>query len=159
METTEATKKEVNITRIFNAPRQLVWKAWTDEKMMTEWFSPRGFTNSGCKLDPRPGGVFQICMDHPQFPNHWSKGEFVEVKEPEKIVFTSKAFIDDSGTAKIETINTVILEEVAGKTKLTLHAVVVKAAPDMKFALDGMNQGWNESIDKLEELLAKTAGK
>jgi uncharacterized protein YndB with AHSA1/START domain len=150
---TETKERTLTITRTINAPRELVWKAWTNEKLMTEWWGPRGFTSSGCKLDPRPGGVFEICMDHPDFPNHWSKGEFVEVKKPEKIVFTSRAFIDESGKAKLETINTVTLEEIGGKTKFTLHAMVTKATPEMKPALDGMNQGWNETIDKLANLL------
>jgi uncharacterized protein YndB with AHSA1/START domain len=155
METKVETKQEVNISRILNAPRELVWKAWTETKLMEQWWGPRGFTSSGAKMDVRPGGVFEICMDHPQFPNHWSKGVFTEVIKPSKLVFTSKAFIDDSGEAKLETINTIILEEQNGKTKFSLHAVVLKAAPGMEFALNGMNQGWNETIDKLEELLSK----
>ena len=92
-------------------------------------------------------------MDHPDFPNHWMTGEFLEIIVPERLVFTSKAFENEDGVALLENINTISFTEFEGKTKLTVHAAVIKAAPEMAFALAGMDQGWNESLDKLSEYL------
>jgi uncharacterized protein YndB with AHSA1/START domain len=152
---TETTQKTMLLTRTLNAPRELVWKAWTESKLMAEWWSPRGFTNPTCEIDVRPGGAIRIHMDHPNFPNHWMTGTFKEVSKPEKLVFISKAFEDENGNAELEILNTVTFEEINGKTKLTVNAQILKATEKVKFAVGGMNQGWNESIDKLEELLAK----
>lgn len=149
----ETTKPTMLLTRIINAPRELVYKAWIDPKQMEQWWGPKGFTGSGGKLDPKPGGIFQICMDHPDFPNHWMKGHFDEVIPNEKIVFSGGAFIDDSGQPGLTTINTVTFEEYNGKTKLTVHAVVTSHKPELQSAIDGMNEGWKQTIDKLEDFL------
>jgi len=157
METNVKTKeqKRVTITRVFNAPRELVFKAWTEPKQMEQWWGPKGFTSSGCEMDVRPGGAIQICMDHPKFPNHWTKGFFTEVTPPEKIAFTFSAFTDDSGISGLEGINTITFEEENGKTKLTLVAVLTKLAPELAFAAQGMEQGWSESLDKLDTFITK----
>ena len=148
--TTKSTQPTMLLTRIINAPRELVYKAWSDPKQMEQWWGPKGFTASGAKLDPKPGGIFQICMDHPDFPNHWMKGNFDEVIPNEKLVFSGGAFIDDSGEAGLTTINTVTFEDHNGKTKLTVHALVTSFKPELKSSIDGMNEGWSQTIDKLE---------
>jgi len=154
---TENPPKELTLTRILDAPRELVWKAWTDEKMMTEWWMPHGFINSECELDPRPGGVFKIRSDAPGFPNHKMSSVFKEVKKPEKLVFSSSAFTNESGEDPgLEITNTITFEDVNGKTKLTVHALVTKYKPGFEAALNGMNQGWSESLDKLTVLLSKS---
>src|SRR5579872_4481071 len=135
----EATK-EVTITRILNAPRELVFKAWTDPDQMIQWWMPNGFTNRDCIMDVRPGGEWQICSDAPGFPNHWMKGIFKEIISPEKLVFTVAAFIDDNGLPKLENVNTVTFEDMGGKTKLTVNAKVLKHSPDMAMALAGMEE-------------------
>ena len=145
--------KEVTITRILNAPRELVFKTWTEPEHLAQWWGPRGFTAPTCEVDLRPGGKLRIHMDHPDFPNHWMTGEFSEIKAPERLVFTSRAFIDESGYAGIEGINTVTFEDINGKTKLTVHAALTHLSPEHKFAADGMNEGWKQSIDKLEEYI------
>jgi uncharacterized protein YndB with AHSA1/START domain len=147
-------KITVTITRIFNVPRELVFKAWTDQKQMAKWWGPHGFTNPICEIDARPNGKMRICMDSPEFPNHWMSGVFTEVVEPQKLVFTTKAFEDEKGNARLEGINTVIFEEYNGKTKLTLTATLTKLAPELQVVADGMETGWNQSLEKLATLLA-----
>ena len=147
--------KEVTITRIINAPRELVFKAWTDPDQFTQWWMPNGFTNRDCKMDVRPGGAWEICSDAPGFPDHWIKGMFIEIAAPEKLVFTSTAFIDENGIPKIENINTVTFEEQDGKTKLTLNAKVTKHTPDMAIAIDGMEEGWSQTVDKLGKFVSE----
>jgi|SRR6185312_4651902 len=150
METTsETTERRVVITRLLDAPRELVWKAWTDPKHLAQWWWPRGFTAPVCEIDLKPGGALRITMEHPDFPNHWMRGIFKEIVPPEKLVFTSGAFIGEDGEAGLEGLNTITFEDLGGKTKLTVNAVVTKLAPEFSFAYEGMNEGWNQSLDKL----------
>ncbi len=151
-----ATIKEVRITRIFNAPQELVYKAFTNREMMMEWWGPHGFTNPDCEMDAREGGNWKINMHAPQmgFPNHWCKGIFLELNPFDKVVFTTRAFIDENDNAALEGLNTIILADENGKTKLTLHATLTKLAPGIQAAADGMEQGWNESLEKLDTLVS-----
>ena len=153
MENTKNIIKDLTITRMLNAPRELVFKAWTDPAQLAQWWGPRGFTNPVCEIDVKPGGKIRIHMDHPNFPNHWMTGTFHEVIEPERLVFTSKAFENEEGVALLEAMNTITFEESNGKTKLTIHAAVTKAAPEMAAAVAGMDVGWGQSLDKLSEFL------
>ncbi|HWB28459.1 MAG TPA: SRPBCC domain-containing protein [Chitinophagaceae bacterium] len=148
--------KQLTLTRILNAPRALVYKVWTDEKHMAEWWGPKNFTNPVCKMDVRPGGAILIHMawpgGGPVFP---MKGIFYEVEEPVKLVFSSLAFEKEDGTFGIENMNTITFEDLGNnQTKLTVHAEVFKADPEFAAALAGMDQGWSESLVKLEDLLA-----
>lgn len=155
------------IERIFDAPREVVWKAWTDPAMMAEWWGPRGVTNPVCDIDVRPGGVIHVVMlagkDLGELAgNEWPmKGNFQEIVPPDpskpaaqaRLVFTSDAVYDAHGEPQLMNLNTVILEEHDGKTKLTLHVVVVKAGVGTEGPLSGMKVGWSQSLDKLEGLL------
>ena len=144
----------VTLTRMFDAPRALVWEAWTDPKMMAQWFGPRGFTNPVCELDVRVGGSLRIVMRGPDGSDYPMKGEFLEVSVPERLVFTNIA-IDSEGKHLLEGKTTVTFSEKGGKTTLTLetHAVgLVPIAPQM---LAGMEAGWTQSIDKLQELVER----
>lgn len=145
----ETENKELTITRVLDAPRELVWKVWTDPKHLAQWWGPHGFTAPTCEMDLKPGGALRIHMEHPAFPNHWMKGVFKEIIPPEKLVFTSGAFIGEDGKAGIETSNTITLEDLGGRTRLTINAVVTKLAPEFTSAYEGMNEGWNQSLDKL----------
>ena len=148
--------KEVTLTRIFNAPRELVYKAFTNREMMMEWWRPHGFSNPECEMDVRVGGKWKINMHAPQmgFPNHWCHGVFLELHPFEKVVFTSRAFLDENDNAGIEGVNTIILEDENGKTKLTLHAILTKLATGLQAAADGMEQGWIQSLEKLDTLVS-----
>lgn len=148
-------QKELHLTRIFDAPREVVFQAWTDAKQLARWWGPKGFTNPVCEIDPRPGGAINIHMHAPYGEVYPMGGIFHEITPPDRIVFTSKAFLDGKGNAELEVMNTITFAEHNGKTKLTLHAKVVKATPMTAQALSGMDQGWNESLDRLAALVAK----
>ena len=143
---------EVMIKRTFNAPRAKVFRAWVDSKQMAQWFGPKGFDNPVCELDVRPGGKLKIHMRGPDGTIYPCHGTFHEIVEPERLVFTSQA-IDDDGTVLIEAINTVTFADAGDKTALTLHARVVKVTGLGAQYVKGMNQGWGQSLDKLEALL------
>jgi uncharacterized protein YndB with AHSA1/START domain len=150
---TKSGQQEVTLTRIFDAPRELVFKTWTDPKHLAQWWGPHYFTNPVCELDLRPGGAILIHMQDPDGVAYPMKGVFHEIVEPERLVFTSSAFEGEDGQPLLESLNTITFEDLDGKTKLTVQSVVTRAEPGTEGALAGMEQGWTESLDKLAELL------
>jgi uncharacterized protein YndB with AHSA1/START domain len=147
-------EREITITRVFDAPRALVFKAWTDPKHVAQWWGPQCFTNPVCEMDARPGGALRIVMRAPDGGEYPMKGVFREVIAPERLVFTNTA-VDNDGNHIIEGLTTVTFADEGGKTKLTLHtrgtAMVDYAA---KF-LQGMEMGWTQSLEKLTAHLAR----
>src|SRR5712692_7136395 len=104
--TTEVTERELVITRVFDAPRSLVFKAWTEPDRAVRWWGPQGFTTISCEMDVRPGGAWRICMRSPNGSDEWQQGVYREIVEPERLVFTY-AFEDASGKPGHETLVTV----------------------------------------------------
>jgi uncharacterized protein YndB with AHSA1/START domain len=151
-------EQEVTITRTFDAPRALVFKMWTDPEHLAKWWGPRGFTNPTCDVDVRPGGKIYIVMrgppGTPYSDDYPMTGEFQEIVAPERIVFMSYA-IDKDGNVLIEGHNTVTFAEQGGKTTLTIKARAVARVAIGGQMIQGMEMGWTQSIDKLEELVAQ----
>ena len=145
---------ELVITRIFDAPRELVWKAWTDPDKMAKWWGPHMFTNPVCKMDVRPGGAILIHMQGPEGPAMPMGGTFHEVVPPEKLVFTTSAFHDEHGNPGIETMNTVTFTEQNGKTTMRLASHFTKAKPEFAFAMSGHKAGLSQSLDRLFALIS-----
>jgi uncharacterized protein YndB with AHSA1/START domain len=156
MEKIAATYGEgtVAITRVFDAPRALVWQAWTDPKMLGAWFGPRGFTSSVPQWELRVGGALRIVMHGPDSNDYPMKGVFREVAAPERLVFSNIA-VDKDGNHLLEGETTVTLSEQAGQTALTVKAHAVGKVPTAAQMLAGMEAGWTQSIDKLGELMAR----
>jgi uncharacterized protein YndB with AHSA1/START domain len=158
--TATATKptatRELTITRIYDAPRALVFRMWIEPEHMVQWWGPKGFTNPRCELDARVGGKIHIDMRAPDGTVYPMSGTFREIKEPERLVFVAVAEGDD-GNPHLESLTTVTFEDQGGKTKLTMHAKATGfsvAAPQM---LAGMDAGWNGSLDRLAELVGRVA--
>jgi uncharacterized protein YndB with AHSA1/START domain len=147
-------EREVTITRVFDAPRALVFKAWTDPKHLAQWWGPQGYTNPVCEFDARVGGAIRIHMKSPDGTVYVMRGEVREIVAPERLVFTNFG-IDAAGNPTIEWPSTVLFTEEGGKTKLTLHTRGVAFAEFAVAYLQGMDIGWTESIDRLEALLAR----
>ena len=143
--------KEVLKERIFNAPRALVFNAWTNPKHMANWWGPKDFTNPVCELDARPGGAIRIVMQAPDGFEIPVKGVFDEVTPPERLAFTLTNFEDEQGVPQLEVYTIVTFSEQGAQTKLNLRALVIKAHPTVEAALAGMDDGWNESLDLLEQ--------
>ena len=142
-------ERSIEIVRIFDAPRELVYQAWTKPEHMTQWWGPKVFTNHSCQLDVRPGGHWQIVMRAPDGTDYGCKGVYTEVKPLERLVFTNDA-VDQNDKPLLKGFTTVTFAEHEGdKTKLTLQTRaegLVDFAPQM---LKGMDQGWSQSFDKL----------
>lgn len=149
----EETHKTLTLARTFDAPRELVWKAWTDPKLVQQWWGPDGVTNPTCEWDATPNGKIHIVMLAgielgPMAGQEWPMtGEFEEIQKFEKIVFTANAILD--GKEVLTTRTTVTLEEQDGKTNIIVHIVVTKTTPEAAGPLQGMEMGWNQQLDKL----------
>lgn len=144
----------IDIVRTFDAPRALVWQAWTDAKMMGQWFGPRHFTSSVPELDARAGGKLRIVMHGPDGNDYPMKGEFIEVTPPSKLVFSNIA-LDKDGNHLLEGETTVTLTEQGGKTTVRVQSRAVGRVAMAPQMLAGMEAGWTQSIDKLGELVAR----
>ena len=144
----------VTLVRVYDAPRELVWKAWTDPAHMAQWFGPKGFTSSVPQLDVRVGGTLRIVMHGCDGNDYPMKGVFREVTPPARLVFSNIA-VDNDGNHLLEGETTVTLEEQGGKTKLTLRTYAKGLVPMAPQMLAGMEAGWSQSLDKLEELVAR----
>jgi len=153
-EAAEPAQQELVMTRILDAPREVVFKAWTDPERLKRWWGPKGFTNPVCELDLRPGGAIRIHMRAPDGIVYPMTGVFREVVEPERLVFTSAA-LDEKGKPLFEILTTVTFAEHAGKTKLTLHARVMMATTAAAPHLAGMEMGWSQTLDRLAEYVSK----
>ena len=150
------------ITRLFDAPRERVWKAWTEPESFMRWWGPKGFTAPVCKIDLRVGGVWFNCMHSPEGQDYWSTGVYREIVPQRRLVMTD-CFADEKGNVvpathygmnadfPLEMLVTVSLEEEGEKTKFTLEHAGLPPGED----LDNCRIGWNQSFDKLAEFLAR----
>jgi uncharacterized protein YndB with AHSA1/START domain len=154
------------IERTFDAPRELVFKAWSDAEMVKRWWGPRDFTAPAAKHDFRVGGKWLYAMQSANFNDGkpiWGTGTFREIAEPERIVMTD-CFADENGNVvpasnygmegdfPLEMLITVTFEDAGpGKTKMTLKHEGLPAGEH----LSGANEGWNQSLDKMEAELAR----
>jgi len=141
------------LTRTFNAPRSLVFKAWTDPARVAQWWGPRGFTNPVCELDVRPGGAMRIHMRGPDGTVYPMAGTYEEIVEPERIVFTGSA-LDGRGRPLFEVRHTVIFADHGAKTTLTVTAHVITATPEGAPHLRGQEAGWTQQLERLGACLA-----
>ena len=141
------------ITRIFDAPRELVFSLWTDPKHVAEWWGPRGFAARVHELDARPGGAMRIEMCAPDGRVYPMSGKFEELVTPERLVFISGA-LDEKGKPLFEVRTTVLFENAGGKTRLTMRASVVMQTDAAPPYIAGMSEGWSQTLDRLAERVA-----
>ena len=159
-----AAQHELHITRVFDAPRELVWKMWTDPEHMKHWAGPRQFEARDIENDPRTGGKWRLCLHTDGFDvgdgelkkfDLWQGGENVEVVEPERLVYTFKWDQNPGLSSNVETVITITLEEHDGKTTMDFRQAFFATAGDR----DGHMRGWNSSFDKLQDYLGEVQTK
>jgi uncharacterized protein YndB with AHSA1/START domain len=146
----EERERELLITRIFDAPRDLVFRAWTEPDRVARWWGPQGFVTAYCNMDVRPGGAFRVCMRSPAGAEHGKQGVYREVIEPERLVFTF-AWEDAEGKPSHQTLVTVTFAECGDKTELTLH----QADFETVARRDEHQRGWTSTLQRFAEYLAK----
>jgi uncharacterized protein YndB with AHSA1/START domain len=144
----ESASRGLVMTRTFNAPRQVVFQAWTDPERLKRWWGPKDFTNPVCELDLRPGGAIRIHMRGPDGTVYPMTGVFHEIVEPERLVFTGTA-LDANGEPLFDVMNIVTFAENGGRTTLTLHATVGKTTQAAAPYVAGMEEGWTQSLERL----------
>jgi uncharacterized protein YndB with AHSA1/START domain len=145
----EPADRVLTIERVFDAPRSLVFKAWTEPEHMARWWGPRGFTSTVLKNELRPGGAYRIHMLGPD-GDHWSQGIYREVVPPERLVMVGSWADAHGNPTRPETTLTLLFEDLGGKTRLTLHNAVFESVT----ARDMHNSGWSSALDCLAEYLA-----
>lgn len=153
VENASAARPDMTIVRVFDAPRRLVWKAWTNPQHLARWFGPKGFTNPVCEVDARPGGVLRITMQSPDGTLYPMEAVFDEVIEPERLVWTTS--VEHEGNVSFDIRQVTTFAERGGKTEVTTQAFVLRSTPEAADALGGMEQGWTQSLDKLGDALAR----
>lgn len=148
--------QEFIITRIFDAPRDLVWKACTEAKQLAQWWGPHGFSAPICEWDARPGNRIYVLMRGPDGTDYPMGGKFHEVVPPERLVTTTGA-LDDKGKLMFEFRHTLTLVERRGKTTLTMKSRLIKATAAANEYVGGFEAGMTQSLERLGELLATKA--
>ncbi|MFG1731685.1 SRPBCC domain-containing protein [Paenibacillus sp. 843] len=163
---TEQSKQGLLLSRVFNAPRELVFKVWTDPEHFGRWWGPQGFSLEVIKMDVRPGGMFLGCQKSPDGNQAmWGKFVYQEVIVPEKLVFV-QSFSDEEGNTirapfnanwPLEIMNIITFEEIEGKTTLTMQGGPISATAEELAAFDEMapmvKQGFGGTFDQLAEYL------
>jgi uncharacterized protein YndB with AHSA1/START domain len=148
----QPAEREIVLTRVFDAPRELVWQAWTDPRHLARWWGPQSFTNPACEADLRPGGAWRITMRAPDGREYPCQGLYREINPPERLVFTNDAIAPD-GSVIIAGLTTVLFEELNAQTKLTLRTRGTAMKDFARAYLSGMEMGWSQSLEKLAEEL------
>ena len=146
------SEREVELIRVYDAPRELVFRAWTDPRHLARWWGPEHFTNPVCEVEARVGGKLRIVMRAPDGNDYPMRGVFQEVVAPERLVFTNIA-VDAEDRPIIEGMTIVTFAEQGGTTKLTLRTRGTAVKPVAIQYLQGMEMGWSQSLTKLAALL------
>jgi len=153
-------ESELVITRVFDAPRELVWRSWTEPERMKLWWGPEGFTVPIAEMDVRVGGCYFSCMRSPEGQDYCSTGTYREIIPEERLVLTD-SFADEHGNVvsathygmseefPMESLVTITFRDEGDRTRLTLHYVGVPEGEDRIQA----EAGWNQMFDKLARSL------
>jgi uncharacterized protein YndB with AHSA1/START domain len=160
---------EFVIMRIFDAPRERVWRAWTEAKSLGKWWGPKGFDIVSVKLDLRPGGTFHYCLKSPEGQEMWGKFIFREIVPEQRLVFVVSFSDAEGGLARhpmspdwpLMMLSTVTFADTGtGKTTITVKWVAYEATDKEREVFeagkDSMRQGWTGTFDRLDDYLANS---
>jgi uncharacterized protein YndB with AHSA1/START domain len=154
-------------TRAVDAPRELVWKAYSEAERLAQWWGPKGCKLTVSSLDFRPGGIFHYGMEWSTGNVMWGRFVYREMVPPERLVFVT-SFSDEKGSVTrapfnehwpLEVLNVMTFEDVRGKTKITIRSTPIDSTEEERKAFesffDSMKQGYGGTFDKLDAYLAK----
>jgi uncharacterized protein YndB with AHSA1/START domain len=155
------------LARSFDAPRELVWRVWTQPEHLREWFSPKGSRVTAARMDLRPGGVYHWCLEVPGAPAMWARWVFREIVAPERMVLIQSFSDEHGGIARapfapgwpLQTLSTMTFAEEGVRTRFTLTWVPYDATEAERQTFDagraGMELGWGGTMELLADYLAK----
>ena len=147
--------RELVLTRIIDAPRERVFRAWTDPKLLVQWWAPRPLTTPVCEIDPRPGGGFRTLMREPDGKEYPANGVYLEIVENERIVFTDAFEPGWKPAQKAFMTAIVTFEDLGGRTRYTARALHWTAADRETHEQMGFHEGWGQCADQLAALVAR----
>lgn len=161
--TVETRSNELVLTRLFDAPRELVFRAWTDPEQFARWWGPRQSSIPFCEIDLRPGGTIRYAMAGDHFPEHRVKGVFREVDAPSRLVFTQQ-FVDEHDKPSVHQmipgwppdayfVTTATFASRGNKTELTLRHELVSDSDAAASVVGPAELGWSQSLDRLGEFV------
>jgi uncharacterized protein YndB with AHSA1/START domain len=162
------TQFQFAITRVFDAPRDLVWKAWTNADDLAQWWSPKGFKRLGTKVDLKPGGLFHYGLESPDGKKFWGRFIYREITPKDRLVYVLSFADEQGGIARhflnpkwpAELLTTVTFADRDGKTEVSLKTHPINAtAEEIRIFEEGapsMQAGFGGTFDLLEEFLAKS---
>ena len=155
------------ISRVLEAPRDKVWQAWTDTEHLKQWWGPKGFVVTHCKIDLRPGGIMHYCLRSPDGNDMWGRFVFRGIAKPERLVWVN-SFSDEKGGVTRhpmspgwprEMLTTVSFAEQKGGTLVTVQWIPIDATEEERRTFeagrDSMQQGWSGTFEQLEQYLAR----
>lgn len=156
------------ISRTFDAPRERVWRAFTEVEHLQRWFTPKGFTAKVARMDFRPGGTYHYGLRSPEGKDMWGRAVYQEIAEPERLVWIN-AFSDERGgltrhpmtpSWPLQMVTTVSLAEGDGRTTVTIRWVPFEPTEEERRTFDGahdsMRQGWTGTLDQLADYLGRS---
>jgi uncharacterized protein YndB with AHSA1/START domain len=148
----EAPRFELNMSRLFVAPRDLIFRLWTEPEHLMRWWGPHGFATLGCEVDLRPGGTWRVQSRAPDGMEFSSYGTYHEISAPERLAF-SHGFDFPGKPRGPLTLVTFRLEEENGKTRLTIHQSAFGTIADR----DGHEEGWSSAFDLIDDYVRQLA--
>ena len=156
-------------SRVFDAPRERVWKAWTDAAQLKDWWGPSGLQGAHLQGGPRPGGIFHYGMTAPDGSEMWGRFVYRVIDAPERLVFIVSFSDPQGGVTRhpwsenwpLETLSSVIFEDLGGKTRLSVQWVPHDSATELERKTfdegrEGMKQGWGGTMDQFANYLQST---
>jgi uncharacterized protein YndB with AHSA1/START domain len=151
----EQSDTELTFTQVLDAPRELMFKVFSESEHVKQWWGPEGWMMPVCTIDFRPGGTWLYCIRNAEGEEHWAKAVYREIELPERIVFTDNMV--DAGGSPIESSPpkrvTVTFDDVDGKTRLRVY-IQLESAADLKKLVDmGFARHFPETLQHLEQLL------
>ena len=152
--TLETKQEDIVITRVFDAPRELIFLAWTNPQHLAQWWGPRGFTCPRCEMDVRPCGLIRIDMRAPNGAIYPMCGVYLEIATPERITYTAGA-LDEKGFQLFEFLHVVKFGERDGKTTLVMKTQLVKTTVEAAKYIGGFEAGMSQSLEKLATQLVE----
>jgi uncharacterized protein YndB with AHSA1/START domain len=144
------TDLELTITRVFDAPRELVFEMWTNPDHLAKWWGPAGFTAESCTVELVKGGGWRTCIRDADGVEHWATGTYHEIVRPERLVF-SFAWEEPKGSPGHDTLVTITFTDHDGKTEMSFHQAVFESVESR----DGHVGGWVETFADLTTYLTE----
>jgi uncharacterized protein YndB with AHSA1/START domain len=149
----ETAARELVVTRVIDAPRELVYEAWTDPKHLAQWWGPNGFSTTTHNFDFRPGGVWRFVMHGPDGRDYQNRITWDEIARPERLTYHHGG---DEDVEPVEFHTVVTFEALGGKTRLTLRAVFPNAAERDRVVREyGADEGAKQTVGRLAEYVAQ----